>query len=173
MDAPSAPRPHRVLIQPSYGNPISRRNWASTLAAPVPLDRVADAVTPAALDALRRAHPDGAARFSGLAATHARTYAQLAPGDVVVMTGQKAVRGIGEIGVLFDAAGFSGALWENQRGGCDFPLGYSLRAFRETEVPYEVIWALPGFSAGDMFMGARLLDAGKAAQLLGALPPAA
>ena len=50
-----AARPPRVLVQPSYGNPISRGNWQATLAQPVPLDRVADVVTPHTLSALRRA----------------------------------------------------------------------------------------------------------------------
>jgi hypothetical protein len=35
---------------------------------------------------------------------------------------------------------------------------YCLRSFQPVEIPYEEIWALPGFNAGDVFMGLRILS---------------
>src|SRR4051794_7850403 len=87
-------------------------------------------------------------------------------GNVVLFTGQRAVRGIGEVGVSFRNAQFADALWppHPQRGS--FHNVYTLAAFQDVLIPYEEIWALPGFNDGDNFMGLRFLDKDKGSDIL-------
>ncbi|WP_242904627.1 hypothetical protein [Actinomadura terrae] len=91
--------------------------------------------------------------------------ARVRSGDVVLFTGQKKVCAIGEVGVLLENAAFADTLWTPGEGGSWNHI-YSLLSFQPTEIPYEEIWALPGFNAGDNFMGLRILDAGKAEAVL-------
>lgn len=85
-------------------------------------------------------------------------------GDVVLFTGQKKVRGVGEVGFRFDNADFADTLWKPEKDSWNNV--YSLLSFQSVEIGYEEIWALPGFNAGDNFMGLRILTGEKADTLL-------
>ncbi|MFD4413462.1 hypothetical protein [Streptomyces sp. NPDC058476] len=87
-------------------------------------------------------------------------------GDIVLFTGLNHVRGIGEIGALFRNAPFADSMWSADENNGSWHNVYSLLSFTPTEIPYREIWALPGFNAGDNFMGLRILDPEKTATVL-------
>ncbi|MGM1064721.1 hypothetical protein [Saccharothrix sp. Mg75] len=161
----------QVFVQPSYGTPEARRCWALTLDRPVPFGD-ADGPRPLDPDDLARlaaAHPGGTARFWGATAKHDRRMATVAAGDVVLLTGRKRVLAVGEVGHAFHDPAFARRLWDPPPGKCLWVNVYSLRAYRTTEIPYEAVWALPGFTVGDNFMGLRFLDERRGAAVLGLL----
>ncbi|WP_370963374.1 hypothetical protein [Amycolatopsis sp. cg9] len=152
----------QVFIQPSYGTPEARRYGAATLDHPVPF-RTAP---PEALARLRALHPDGSARFWGATEKHDKRMATVRTGDVVLLTGGKHVRAVAEVGHSFRDPAFARRLWRPEPGKCVWSNVYSLRHYRPAAVPYEEIWALPGFTVGDNFMGLRFLDPAKSAAVL-------
>lgn len=114
-------------------------------------------------------HPDGTARFWGATAKHDKKMDTLAAGDVVLLTGQKHVRAVGEVGCSFRNHEFARRLWTPDPANCLWSNVYSLRVYRTVWIPYEEIWALPGFTTGDNFMGLRFLNAPKGATVLSGL----
>ena len=90
-------------------------------------------------------------------------------GDVVLFTGGKHVQATAEVGHGFRNPEFARRLWNPDPGKCLFSNVYSLRRYRRVGMPYEAIWALPGFTAGDNFMGLRFLDAPKSAAVIALL----
>ncbi|MCR6482267.1 hypothetical protein M8542_05540 [Amycolatopsis sp. OK19-0408] len=155
----------QVFIQPSYGTPEARRYGAATLDRAVPFR---DA-PPADRVRLHQLHPDGRARFWGATEKHDKRMATVATGDVVLLTGGKHVRAVGEVGHSFRAPAFARRLWQPEPGKCVWSNVYSLRRYRTVAVPYEAIWALPGFTEGDNFMGLRFLDPARSAAVLALL----
>jgi hypothetical protein len=161
----------QVVIQPSYGNRDAWRHWEDTLDKEVPYSEVDHAATlsdyeRAALDLL---HPTGRARFWGATGNHDAKMATLRTGDIVLFTGQKLVRAVGEVGYSFRNAAFADTLWDPHSERGSYRNVYSLLNFQATFIPYEEIWDLPGFNAGDNFMGLRFLDADKSATVLAGL----
>ncbi|MCG8916593.1 hypothetical protein L6E12_12410 [Actinokineospora sp. PR83] len=158
----------RVVIQPSYGKAETRRHWADTLdrAVPFPEARRAGALDAEHLAGLTAAHPGGTARFWGATARHDRTMEHIGAGDVFLLTGQKHVRGIGVVGHGFRDHAFARWLWTPRPQDCLWSNVYSFTDFRPTWIPYEEIWALPGFNPGDNFMGLRLLSEEKGNTIL-------
>jgi hypothetical protein len=152
----------QVFIQPSYGTPEARRYWAATLTSAVPFD----GAPPAELARLIAVHPTGRARFWGATEKHDKRMATVAAGDVVLLTGQKHVLAIGEVGHSFRDPEFARRLWRPDPGKCVWSNVYSLRGYWPARIPYEEVWALPGFTAGDNFMGLRFLDREKSAAVL-------
>ena len=161
----------RVIIQPSYGNREARRHWADTLDQPVPYrePRYRDVLTGAELATLAGEHPDGLARFWGATAQHDRKMDTLAPGDVALLTGQKHVRAVGVVGCLVRNDEFARRLWTPDPARCLWRNVYSFRTYLPVWIRYEEIWALPGFTAGDNFMGLRFLSQEKSATVLAGL----
>jgi hypothetical protein len=161
----------RVIIQPSYGTREARRHGADTLDRPVSFleARYAEVLTDAELAALTREHPDGSARFWGATPQHDKKMDTLAAGDVVLLTGQKHVRAVGVVGCRLRNDEFARRLWTPDPTRCLWRNVYSLRAYRPTAIRYEEIWALPGFTSGDNFMGLRFLDPVKSATVLAIL----
>ncbi|MGP4027001.1 hypothetical protein [Actinomadura sp. 3N407] len=157
-----------AVIQPSYGNPASRRRWADTLGREVPFTASAHEpyLTKDQKQALTDLHPSGLARFWGATSFQNRKMSRVHSGDVVLFTGQNAVRGIGEVGYLFDNAAFADTLWKPDSGKDSWNNVYSLLSFQATEISYGEIWTLPGFNEGDNFMGLRILQGDKAEVLL-------
>jgi hypothetical protein len=157
-----------VIIQPSYGNRHARRHWSDTLDQPVPFrqPRYAEALTDAERTALAVEHPDGTARFWGATPQHDKKMTTLAAGDVVLLTGEKHVRAVGVVGCRLRNDEFARRLWTPDPARCLWRNVYSLRAYRPTWIRYEEIWALPGFTTGDNFMGLRFLNAEKSATIL-------
>ncbi|WP_053733715.1 hypothetical protein [Nocardia sp. NRRL S-836] len=163
----------QVFIQPSYGTPEARRYGATTLDQAVPF-RAADyagLVDPADLTRLNALHPTGSARFWGATAKHDKRMDTVTTGDVVLLTGRKHVLAIGEVGHSFRNPALARRLWNPDPGKCVWSNVYSLRGYRPTHIPYEEVWALPGFTAGDNFMGLRFLDPAKTAAVLALLAP--
>ncbi|HUQ54695.1 hypothetical protein [Lentzea sp.] len=164
----------QVFIQPSYGTPEARRHWADTLAHAVPFREAAlecAALDFAALDPEDRArldalHPDGRARFWGATAKHDKRMDGVTTGDVALLTGRKHVLAIGEVGHSFRDPAFARRLWRPDPAKCLWSNVYSFRRYWPVHIPYEEIWALPGFSAGDNFMGLRFISPEKAAVVL-------
>ncbi|WP_089951361.1 hypothetical protein [Lentzea xinjiangensis] len=158
----------QVFIQPSYGTPEARRYGATTLDHAVSFRAAgyAGLLDPADLERLDALHPDGRARFWGATAKHDRRMDTVATGDVVLLTGRKHVLAIGEVGHSFRAPAFARRLWAPEPGKCLWSNVYSLRGYWPARIPYEEIWALPGFTTGDNFMGLRFLDPAKSAAVL-------
>lgn len=161
----------RVVIQPSFGLPRFRRNWARTLDRPVPFREgpPGSALTPSERADLDQLHPGGSAHFWGATAVHDGRMSALGTGDVVLLTGRKRVLAVGEVGLVLRSPALAGALWDPEPGTCSWDNVYSLLHLAHTEIPYERVWELDGFRVGDNFMGLRLLDASKAAVVLSGL----
>ncbi|MGW2082143.1 hypothetical protein ACWCOW_35390 [Streptomyces sp. NPDC001939] len=160
-----------VVIQPSYGNPAARRHWGDTLDAHVDFTthRRASFLASDQRKQLNEFHPSGAARFWGATSVQDAKMDRLHAGDIVLFTGKNHVRGIGEIGALFRNAQFANSMWTEDPTKGSWHNVYSLLSFAPTAIPYEEIWALPGFNVGDNFMGLRILDPEKATTILDGL----
>jgi hypothetical protein len=114
----------RVVIQPAFGGAAARQHWRDTLDSEVkftaaPYSAVLSAVQ---LASLADMHPAGQARFFGATKIHDRTIGQLLAGDVILFTGGKRVRAVGEMGVILqDAAAFGDLMWSpDPRNGSYF-----------------------------------------------------
>ncbi|MEQ0563453.1 hypothetical protein ABJI51_30620 [Amycolatopsis sp. NEAU-NG30] len=153
-----------LFIQPSYGTPEARRYGRTTLDRAVPFRD--DLLDPDDLARLIALHPDGRARFWGATEKHDKRMATVGTGDVVLLTGGKHVRATAEVGHSFRNPAFARRLWNPDPGKCVWSNVYSLRRYRTLALPYEAIWALPGFTAGDNFMGLRFLDEARSAAVL-------
>ena len=168
----------RVIIQPSFGTREARRHWADTLDRPVPFRerRYAEVLTDAERTALDEEHPTGIARFWGATPQHDKKMDTLDAGDVVLLTGQKHARAIGTVGTRLRNDEFARRLWTPDPTRCLWRNVYSFRTYRPVWIPYEEIWALPGFTTGDNFMGLRFLNHEKSTTVLtglGILDPSA
>ncbi|WP_410670042.1 hypothetical protein [Amycolatopsis sp. cmx-4-68] len=159
----------QVFIQPSYGTPDARRYGAESLEKTVDFCAYAELLDPADLTRLSALHPGGRARFWGAKDKYDRRMDTLATGDVVLFTGRKHVQATAEVGHGFRNPAFARRLWQPDPGKCLFSNVYSLRRYRHVGMPYEAIWALPGFTAGDNFMGLRFLDEAKSAAVVALL----
>ncbi|SFW82311.1 hypothetical protein [Amycolatopsis australiensis] len=156
----------QVFIQPAYGTPEARRYGAETLDRTVAFAGYADLLDPADLARLRALHPGGRARFWGAKDKYDRRMDTVATGDIVLFTGRKHVQATAEVGHGFRNPAFARRLWRPPPGKCLFSNVYSLRHYRRVGLPYEAIWALPGFTTGDNFMGLRFLDESKSAAVI-------
>jgi hypothetical protein len=159
----------QVFIQPSYGTPDARRYGAESLEKTVDFRALADLLDPADLARLNALHPGGRARFWGAKDKYDRRMDGVTTGDVVLFTGRKHVQATAEVGHGFRNPTFARRLWNPEPGKCLFSNVYSLRRYRRIGLPYEEIWALPGFTAGDNFMGLRFLDEPKSAAVIALL----
>ena len=159
----------QVFIQPSYGTPEARRCWRTTLAQTVPFRQAG--LGPADSARLNALHPSGRARFWGATAKHDKRMDGVAAGDVVLLTGRKHVLAVGEVGHAFRDPAFARHLWRPDPSKCLWSNVYSLHRYWPVQIPYEEIWALPGFNAGDNFMGLRFLAPEKAAVVLAHVAP--
>ena len=158
-----------VFVQPAYGTADARRYGSESLERTVPFREFADLLDPEDLARLDALHPGGRARFWGAKDKYDRRMDTVTTGDVVLFTGSKHVQATAEVGHGFRNPAFARRLWHPDPGKCLFSNVYSLRRYRRVELPYEEIWALPGFNAGDNFMGLRFLDEAKSAAVLGLL----
>lgn len=159
----------QVFIQPSYGTADARRYGAESLDKTVDFRALADLLDPADLARLTALHAGGRARFWGAKDKYDRRMDTVTTGDVVLFTGRKYVQATAEVGHGFRNPAFARRLWNPDPGKCLFSNVYSLRRYRRAGLPYEEIWALPGFTAGDNFMGLRFLDEIKSAAVIGLL----
>lgn len=159
----------QVFVQPAYGTPEARRYGSETLDHAVAFGDYADLLDPADLARLTALHPGGRARFWGAKDKYDRRMDTVTTGDVVLFTGRKHVQATAEVGHAFRNPAFARRLWRPAPGKCLFSNVYSLRHYRRAGLPYEEIWALPGFTAGDNFMGLRFLDEPKSAAVIGLL----
>ncbi len=157
-----------MIIQPSYGTKEARRHWADTLDRPVPFlrRRYAEVLSAAERAELTAEHPDGEARFWGATAQHDKKMDNLDAGDVVLLTGRKHVRAVGTVGCRLRNDELARRLWNPDPARCLWRNVYSFHAYHPTAIPYEHLWALPGFTVGDNFMGLRFLDAEKSATIV-------
>jgi hypothetical protein len=144
----------QVLIQPAYGTADARRYGAESLEKTVDFRAHADLLDPADLARLNALHASGRARFWGAKDKYDRRMDTVTTGDV---------------GHGFRNPAFARRLWNPDPGKCLFSNVYSLRRHRRAGIPYEEIWALPGFTTGDNFMGLRFLDEPKSAAIIGLL----
>jgi hypothetical protein len=161
----------QVVLQPSFGNKAARQHWKDTLDQEVVFTAGGRAETLTDLERklLEAMHPSGAARFWGGTAKHDKRMATLSTGDIILFTGKNHVRGVGEVGVSFRNAEFADTMWDRHPTNGSYCNVYSLLSFQPTLIPYTEIWDLPGFNAGDNFMGTRFLDKEKAATVIDGL----
>jgi hypothetical protein len=150
----------QVVIQPSYGRPASQRRWRDTLGKLVPFGEPGYLrfLTEEQQARLLAMHPAGRARFWGATSTHDKNMGRLATGDVVLFTGLRHVRAVGEVGSSFRNRPFADRLWVPDPGSGGWSNVYSLLTFELVSIPYEEVWRLPGFKEGDNFVGLRFLD---------------
>jgi hypothetical protein len=148
-----------VAIQPSYGDAWTRRQFGATLDEPVSFTgrRLRQLLTQDQLSLLAEVHPDGRAPCWGGTRSQSTKIVQLERGDLVLLTGQRHVRGVGEVGAVVDNHAFAGALWAPHPRRCSFEIVYSLSRFRRIEVAYEVLQEALGTSERDNFQAMRLV----------------
>jgi hypothetical protein len=161
----------QVVIQPSYGSPASRRRWRDTLGEPVPFGEPGylQLLTEEQQARLLAMHPAGRARFWGATSTHDKNMDRLATGDVVLFTGLRHVRAVGEVGYSFRNQAFADRLWVPDPASGGWSNVYSLLTFAHVSIPYDEVWRLPGFNEGDNFVGLRFLDDQKGQDVLDGL----
>jgi hypothetical protein len=161
----------QVVIAPSYGNRASQQRFAETLEKAVPFyeRRFADLLTDGQRIELLALHSSGEAPFWAATSHHDKNMDRLKTGDVVLFTGLKHVQGVGEVGYSFRNAAFADSLWPPDAGGDSWSNVYSLLNFQRVLIPYEEIWALPGFNANDMFMSQRHLSPDRSDAILNGL----
>jgi hypothetical protein len=149
----------QVIIQPSYGNPAARKHWKETLAKEIPFSKApySQVLTPDDRHRLLKLHPSGSVRFWGATSAQDKQMERIRQGDVVLFAGQKLVRGIGEVGCKLRNRKLSDLMWTQDDKNGSFVNIYSLLNFQPTQIPYETIWELDGFNAGDNFMGLRIV----------------
>jgi hypothetical protein len=163
----------RVIMQPSYGRGITRKRWERTLGTEIQFTerKYVDALRPGDLDRLFAMHPAGRARFWGATRVQNLNYdRKMSTGDVVLFTGSRQVRAVGQVGVILrDAAAFGDLLWDPDPKNGSFCNIYSVQGFGKVAIPYEEIWALPGFKLNNWFQGLWPLDADRTQTVLEAL----
>lgn len=149
----------RVIIQPSYGQRAAQAHWRDTLDQEVDFARLP--AWPGLLDEQRdqltRLHPTGCARFWGAQAGQDHRFDAASTGDVVLFTGQKLIRAIGEMGAIFRDSAFADDLWTPDPANGSWQNVYSLLTFQPTAIPYRELQDLLGTSPKDMFMGLRVV----------------
>lgn len=84
---------------------------------------------------------------------------RLGTGDVVLFTGGRQVRGIGEMGAVLRNPGFADSLWVPDPARGSWRNVYSLLSFQPTNIPYSELQQLLGTSPNDNFMGLRVVGA--------------
>jgi hypothetical protein len=148
-----------VAIQPAYGDAWTRHQFVATLDRPVPFASgpFRLLLTPAELALLVEAHPDGRAECWGGTRSQSSKIAQLQRGDLVLLTGQRHVRGVGAIGAVVDNRTLAHALWGPHPRRCSFEVVYSLSGFRRVELPYALLQSALGTSDRDNFQALRLV----------------
>lgn len=114
-------------------------------------------------------HPTGEANFWGAVPRHRNMMERLRPGDPVLFTGDKKLRGFGEFGALFTNEHFADSLWGRQKTGDSFYFVYTVLNVRQLERPIEDLWAIDGFTEGDYVFSQRPVRAEKADRLIDAL----
>ncbi|MFI6977756.1 hypothetical protein ACIBSV_04095 [Embleya sp. NPDC050154] len=144
-----------VVIAPSYGSKESRTHWASTLAEPVSFTELAvdNLLTESQKADLSLLHPEGKARFWGAQPAHDKKMEHVKTGDVVLFTGEKIVRAIGEIGHIFRNRGFADHLWPPHAEGTSWHTVYSLVGFERTEIPYPDLCRVLDYNEKHTFPG--------------------
>ncbi|MFG3439299.1 hypothetical protein ACGF0J_18820 [Nonomuraea sp. NPDC047897] len=161
----------QVVIQPSYGSKQAQQHWRDTLDHEVDYRVEFRAVTLSEEQrtALEAMHPSGEARFWGATGNHDRRMGTLRTGDVVLFTGGKLVRGVGEVGCSFRNSAFADTMWVPHPDRGSWHNVYSLLSFQPTEIPYAEIWDLPGFNPNDNFQNMRFLDGEKGSAIIDGL----
>ena len=148
-----------VAIQPAYGDAWTRNQFAATLDHAVSFAELpyCQHLTRGELSALTDLHPAGLAACWGGTRSQAGKISQLQRGDLVLLTGQRHVRCVGQVGAVLDNIDFAHAVWGPHPRRCSFEIVYSLTRFRRIEVPYGVLQAALGTSERDNFQGLRLV----------------
>jgi hypothetical protein len=161
----------QVVIQPSYGSPASQRRWRDTLGTPVPFGEPGylRLLTKEQQARLLGMHPVGRAHFWGATSTHDKNMERLVTGAVVLFTGLRHVRAVGEVGYSFRNKPFADRLWAPDPASGGWSNVYSLLSFELVSIPYDEVWRLPGFKQGDNFVGLRFLDEQKGRDVLDGL----
>ncbi|MDV7088620.1 hypothetical protein [Rhodococcus opacus] len=163
-----------VLIQPSFGNAQARRNYAKTLEQPFPFEGglLGDALAAEESEQLLGLHPGGSARFWATPRNQDKIMARLKRGDVVLFTGNKHVRAIGEVGLSFRNPAAGNAMWPPHKDHGPYLNVYSLISFQPVEIPYPDLRKLTDTATskgGDNYMGARLYENERAERILDGL----
>jgi hypothetical protein len=150
----------QVVIQPSFGNRVARQNWHKTVDASISFTSspYSTALSGAETKRLLSLHPDGSTQFWGSASNQDQNYRRLSTGDLVLFTGQKRVQAVGQVGVILRNRALGDLFWDPDPEKGSWLNIYSLQGLDRTDIPYEEIWALPGFNPGDNFMGMRIVD---------------
>ncbi|WP_092520737.1 hypothetical protein [Actinopolyspora saharensis] len=115
------------------------------------------ALTTSELDRLAKLHDHGSAMFWGRTSFHDKTMSSVQTGDVVLFTWKKHIRKIGTVGASFRNKEFGDLLWGESDNSESFPNVFSLLEVADAELPYSVLWNVPGISHGDTFRQGRVI----------------
>ncbi|MDP9798772.1 hypothetical protein J2S43_007284 [Catenuloplanes nepalensis] len=167
-----AARAPLVLIAPSYGNPASRARFADTLDRAVPFvdGPIRALLKEGEFAQLIRLHPDGSARFWGALARHDSKMDRLAEKDPVLFTGDNHVQAIARLGCRLRNPELADALWHPDPKTGSWSNVYTVLDFeRVTDLRYDEIRALAGYSPNDVFQETRVPRSDQAAALIDGL----
>ena len=93
----------------------------------------------------------------GATATHTRMMSALSQGDIVLFTGEKKLKAIGEVGFLFQNATFADALWRHDDKEDGYAFIYSVTGIRHLDRDIGDLLSLPGFNPKDPLTGQRFV----------------
>ena len=148
----------RIIVAPSYGNPKARRNFAKTLTRKVDFTLHRSLLTAEEQDQLDQLHPEGWANFWGATEAQDSKFPRMKKGDIVLFTGQKMVRGIGEVGATFQNSDFADQLRPRDPKLGSWHNVYSVQDFISVEIPYAPLHEALRAKPGDNFQGLRVVD---------------
>ena len=148
-----------LAIQPAYGDAWTRRQFHATLDERVSIKEqpYRETLSHEEFSRLVELHPDGRAACWGGTRSQSTKITQLRRGDLVVLTGQRHVRGVGEVGAVVHNLSFARALWAPRPKRCPFEIAYTLSWFRRVEVAYTMLQVALGTSDRDNFQAMRLI----------------
>ena len=161
-------------MQPAWSkrnHRAAQKHWRDTLDQfkPFTESRYAAALTPSQISDLRRMHPAGTAQFWGATRVQDKNMQKLSTGNIALFAGDNLVRGIGEIGVVFQNAAFGDLLWDPDPDNGSWRNVYSLRVFQPVQIPYTELWAIwarRGLTKHPVFQGLWPLDDVRASAIL-------
>lgn len=128
-----------VFIQATgITRPQGEINWRATITSPVDFERHerGSTLTTGQLKELRAAHPAGSAPFWGTHSAFESAGREIAPGDVVFLTGDAKILAIARVGASFDNGRFADTLWPQHPNRGSYRYVYSLAGINFVELPY-------------------------------------
>ena len=169
----------QIILQPA-GNQGGRDHYADTVAAPVPLERIAPHLDATTASKLREAFPGGAAAVWGVTPgggdVNAGKWQRIAPGDIALFLKKGRADAMATVKFTAHSRPLARELWGTDDDGGTWEYVYFLTDVRPVDVPYDELNKLLGYESANRFQGFNVVrpdqSAAAIARLTGHLPTA-